>query len=665
MISLALITHSFVFSVSFVLVLLCGIFLPGYLVKRALAPFTPFTAIATTLVSLAIGIGIVNASLLSLGAFHIPLTAWSVGAWYLIFIIALFLALRFRSIPFLERPVALLETKKEITVAALFIVFIFFIKIFYLSGTILPTSTDLGHHLYWAKLTTDTQALPIYQKQEIVQDQNGTYSVSAPTPIADFIIGEHLPLSFIHIFTGASYFGTFPLLFLFLLNISSVVALALLLYAVGKNIIEADSWSTITPATFFLAGLFVFGSLFALASPEMKFVSGGVIGNVNGNFFIPLILLLLIRALSEKSAPLFALAFLLMANLAYTHHLSTFILLFVLIFSFLTLIIFWRKDLLPHLKEWSLLLFKPAPLATLVGIGLFALFIALPTYLETNAVGTAVGAPSKDTRTGLTLLQLTTSNSALKLGLAIFGLFLIASTRALRKNLGAAVLFGYGMVLLIMTMVPQFLYVDIPSTRIAHYLSFPLGLLAIFAILSLIEKSGIKPARQESVWRSPYFLGTGIIIWLAFVAPGLEDNGRTLTIKNQGLFVQETFSAARYLQDQVQPGELIVKDHNFIEASDTWMKLFFSQDYNYPFSRSYFQRYEDNPEREHCTLAVIATPNAPLGKQCFKDLPVRFLVVNPKFDQAQFTKSSQFSLIYSSANVAVFQFNRAVNEPQN
>lgn len=665
MISLALITHSLAFSISFVLVLLFGIFLPGYLLKRALAPAVPFTTIALALVSFALGIGITNVNLLSLGALHIPLNFWSVGIWHLVFILVLLLVLRFRNLPLLEKPLSLLETKKELTVASLFIIFIFFIKVFYLGGTILPTSTDLGHHLYWAKLTTDTQALPVYQKQEIVQDVNGAYSVSEPTPIADFIIGEHLPLSFIHIFTGASYFGTFPLLFLFLLNILSVIALSLLLYAVGKSIIKEESWSTIRPATFFIVGFFVFGGLFALASPEMKFVSGGVIGNINGNFFIPLILFLLIRALTEKSAPLFSLVFLLIATLAYTHHLSTFILLFVLIFSFLTLVIFWHKEIVIRSKEWFLLVLKPVSLATLIGIGLFAVFIALPTYLETNAVGTAVGAPSKDTRTGLTLLQLTSSNSAFKLGLAIFGLLLIGATRTLRKNLGTAVLFGYGAVLLIMTMAPQLLYVDIPSTRIAHYLSFPLGLLAIFAVLYLIEKSGIPLHAQKKPWKNPYVLGAGMIIWLALVAPGLEDNGKTLTLKNQGLFVQETFSAASYLQEQVEPGELIVKDHNFIEASDTWMKLFFSQDYNYPFSRSYFQRYEDNPDREHCTLAMIATPNTPLGKQCFQDLPVRFLVVNPKFDQAQFTKSDQFSLIYSSANVAVFQYNRTANETQN
>jgi hypothetical protein len=219
--------------------------------------------------------------------------------------------------------------------------------------------------------------------------------------------------------------------------------------------------------------------------------------------------------------------------------------------------------------------------------------------------------------------------------------------------------------LLIMTMAPQLLLVDIPSARIAHYLSFPLGLLAAFSVLYLLEKSNIPVPNKVWAMKSPYLLGAAMIIWLALIAPGLEDNGKTLPIENQALFVQETFEAARYLEESVSSEELVLKDHNFIEASDTWMKLFFSRDYNYPLSRSFFKRYEDNPDREHCTLAMIATPNAPLGKQCFQDLPVRFLVVNPKFDYAQFVKSPQFSLVYSSSNVAIFQFNPATLESQN
>ncbi len=661
MFSLALLTNAFLASISLVLVLIFGIFLPGFLLKRSLAPRVSFTSLESALLSFALGIGIIDASLLFLGNLSLPLNALTIGTWYFVLIISLFVILTLRKIPFTETSVPLLATKNELCVATLFIVLLFFVKVFYLSGTILPTSTDLGHHLYWAKLTSDTQALPVYEKQEIIQGEDGHYSVSQPEAISDFIIGEHLPVSFLHIFTGASYFGTFPILFLFLLNLSSVFALALLFYALGTVLSKENKWQYVTPSSFFLLALFVFGGLFSLASPEMKFVSGGVIGNLFGNLYIPLILLVLLRALSEKSASLLALGFFLIATLAYTHHLSTFILLFVLLFTALSLLIFWQKDFFQQCQTWFRMALQPVSLATLASILLFALLIALPTYIETNAVQTAVGAPTKETRTGLTIAQLSLSNSAFKFGLAIFGLLLIASTSKLRKNIGGVLLFGYGIVLLIMTMTPQLLLVDIPSTRIAHYLSFPLTLLALFSVLALLEKLGEQIPKNSSVFKNPLLVAGGIIIWLALIAPGLEDNGKTLTVNRQGLYVQETFAAAEYLKEHVAPGELILKDHNFIQASDTWMKLFFSQGYNYPFSRSFFKRYEDNPDREHCTLAMIATPNTALGKQCYQDLPVRFLVVNPRFDQAQFTKSSEFSLIYSSPNIAIFSV-KSINQ---
>lgn len=645
----------FSFSGAFLLALLLGLVLPGYLLLRVLAPNKDLSALEQALYSFALGIGITDASFLLLGKLHIPFTALNIGFWYALLFIIFFIVLRLRRVSlFTTQKITLFTNRKEFTIGILILIFLFFIKGFYLSGTILPTATDLGHHLYWAKLTSDTQALPVYEKQEIVPQADGSHIVTPPTPIADFIIGEHLPLSFLHIVTGASYFGTFPILFLFLLNLGSVLAYALLLFYVAKNIQEDTSWRFVTPSIFFLVALFVFGGLFALASPEMKFVSGGVVGNLFGNFFIPLALILLIRTLREKSAPFLSLFLLLSATLAYTHHLSTFVLLYILVFTDLALIIFWRKELWQAAKSWFFLFTKPAVWGTVLGIALFAFFVALPTYLELNAVGTAVGTPTKDTRTGLTFFQLTSSNSAYKLGLAVFALFIIAGVSAFRKNVATILLFAYGVVLLIMTIAPQLLYVDIPSNRISHYLSFPLTLLALFGSLFLIEKYLRRIPQERSSLQNSFIFGGILLIAISLIAPGLEDNSKTLTSQNQALYVKETFKAAEYLQKHAEADELILRDHNFIQASDTWMKLFFSHGYNYPFSRSFFKRYEDNPEREQCTLAMIATPNTPFGKRCYEDLPVRFLVVNPNFDAAQFQRSEMFSLVYQSANIAIY-----------
>jgi hypothetical protein len=85
------------------------------------------------------------------------------------------------------------------------------------------------------------------------------------------------------------------------------------------------------------------------------------------------------------------------------------------------------------------------------------------------------------------------------------------------------------------------------------------------------------------------------------------------------------------------------------------MKLFFLRDYAYPLSRGFFKRYEDNPNREQCTLLMISVPNTPRGEKCYNDLGVDFVVVNPHIDTTQFKKSDSFSRIYASDTVDIYK----------
>ena len=85
------------------------------------------------------------------------------------------------------------------------------------------------------------------------------------------------------------------------------------------------------------------------------------------------------------------------------------------------------------------------------------------------------------------------------------------------------------------------------------------------------------------------------------------------------------------------------------------IRLYFMRDLNFPFSRGYFKRYEDefNP-REMCTLWMISTPNTAEGKKCFDDLNINFVMVNLKYDGAQFDKSKDFSNVYSGDNIGIY-----------
>jgi hypothetical protein len=653
-------TTSLFFSLFFFFLSLgIGFFLPGFLVLKALQKDARFPALVTFLLSFGLSLFFLDASLLFLGNIPVALTATNIALWYA----ALLLPLAFfvwRKNAFINtaplKAPRILASKKDLALAALILIALFFVKSFYLAGTILPTATDLGHHLYWSQAISTTHILPEYAKQDILVSSENHYSLGDPEPIADFIIGEHLPLAFLQIFIGFSYTSAFPILFLFLLNLLSVLALAALAYTITTSLLKTFPGAPLKSNKLFLAALFLFGILFSLASPEMKFVSGGVIGNLFGNLFIPLILLCLLHTLVEKNASLLGITFLLLATLAYTHHLSTFILLYIFAAFFVVSLFFLGKSTLATYQSWLKLLLRPAAFLPLVAILLFAGFVALPTYLETHAVSTAVGTPTKGTRTGLTLAELTASNSAFKVGTSFFALLFILVLPRLRKTVPGILLFSYGSVLLLMALFPVALYVNIPSARIANYTSFPLGLLALFTV-SILYVFLQKYFSSKISFSSPLAAALFLLFILALVAPGLEDNSQTINPKNQSVFVVQTFAAAQYLTPRTNKTDIILKDHNFIEASDTWMKLFFQRGYNYPLSRSFFKRYEDNPNREQCTLAAISTPNTPFGKQCYRELDIQAVIVNPNLDSAQFLKSPDFSLVYSAPDIAIFWHN--------
>lgn len=84
------------------------------------------------------------------------------------------------------------------------------------------------------------------------------------------------------------------------------------------------------------------------------------------------------------------------------------------------------------------------------------------------------------------------------------------------------------------------------------------------------------------------------------------------------------------------------------------MKLFFLRDYGYPLSRGFFKRYQDNPNREQCTLLMISVPNTERAQKCYTETDTQYVVVNPKFDVTPFEKSSHFSRIYTSPDIHIY-----------
>lgn len=633
-------------------------FIPGFFLLRASLKKNPsLSPLEYFSFSFAVGLGFLNFLMILMGKAGIVFSQSNLALFifgtivlstFLSFVLRRFLSVK-KAPSEREKPRSF--SRRQTLLFVTLLVLTFLLKTIYLSHAILPTSTDLGHHMYWSKLVAETGTLPVYEKQDIVTDAEGNYSLSAPEPIADFIIGEHLPFAALNILSGLDFLSAFPILFLLLINLLALLALVALARALAENIKSPFLAEHIfTPQNITLATLFIFGPLYTLASPQAKFVSGGVVGNTLGNFFIPLIILAYLRAFKEKRSDFLALGFFLTFALAYIHHLSTLMTLFALGAAVLIYLAFHWNMLETTLRHWWKLFFQPKPLIIAAATFLFFFFVAMPTYIEQSAVSTALGTPTKTTRTGLSFYQISFSSGEARVALGLAGLFLIAMLRT-RTRYASAFLLGWSIVLLIMTMRPQWLFINIPSNRIGAYLSFPLGLLAAFALI------GCAAFLFQN--KRKFFLPSILVIILSFSSflfasgSGSYDNGQTLLPESKALPVLQTFAATRYLAEHVNKDDIVLKDHNYI-VGDAWMKLFFLRDYAYPLSRGFFKRYEDNPNREQCTLLMISVPNTARGEKCYTETGTNLVVVNPKFDITPFEKSIHFSRIYASENIHIY-----------
>lgn len=635
-------------------------FLPGWVILqlffRKNSPFLPFEAF---ILSFGLSLGFVDFLMIIIGKLHIRLDIFSLLFGILICFGILFGISRF--VEWRKKGAIILTsgmkkiapfTHRQSLLFVLLLGLTIFIKVIFLMHAVLPTSTDLGHHMYWSKIIATTGNLPSYAKQEIIVDVNNTYQLTTPQPIPDFIIGEHLPFAAINMFVGLDFLSAFPVLFLFLINILSLLALFSLVLRFATSIESPFlSKKVFTPQNIALATLLFFGPLYTLASPEAKFVSGGVVGNMIGDFFIPLILLVLFRALKEKRPSFLALAFFFVFTLAYTHHLSTLMLFFDLMTALLIFSLAHYRTFKTVLLSWYKLIFSSAPLFVAFFCIAFFFLVAMPTYIETNAVGTALGTPTKTTRTGLTFLQITSSTGGARVAIGLVGCFLLLALRKQRRY-GGALLLGWFVVLFVMTLHPEWLFINIPSNRIVTYLSFPIGVLASFAMVAFFAT--LQDSSSKFRIPSIFILLVGMTFFVYSLGDGSLDNSQTLLPKSKALGALETFSASKYLALNSTKEDIILKDHNYISA-DSWMKLFFLRDYSYPLSRGFFKRYEDTPSREQCTLLMISVPNTESGKKCYDDLSVRFVVVNPHLDTTQFEKSRQFFRIYVSDDIHIYE----------
>ena len=513
-------------------------------------------------------------------------------------------------------------SKRQFVLIALFVFLMFFLKAVFISGSILPSSTDMGHHMYWTKWMVENHQLPTYEG------------------MPDYIIGEHIIFGLISMLSGLDIFSAFPVAVLNLINIVGILAVFVLVLRIFKDKNVA------------IFSLFFLGVLFAVSSPQSKYAATGVVGNILGNFFVPAVFYFYFRAIeslfsagiNNETKKFLALAIFLNFGLFYTHHLTSFIFLFVF---FLTLIAYlisnWRESK-NIAKSFLKLFFSPKVISVFI-LGLFFFFfIFTPNYANPKAVDTAVGAPEKITRVGLSLENIQSTVGGARFALGFLGLiFLILSYR--KNNFGHALLACWAVMIFIMSFKPQWLFIDLPSARIGNYLSYPLAILSAYGFCYVF----LNNKNSSFLFKSAF----GLVLVFALMG-GIGDSVNAFKTPDKANELAQTFHSSQYLAGKVDESDMVLKDHNYI-VGDVWMKSFFMRGYRYPLSRSYFRRYEDqiNP-REMCTLQMISTPGNSETQQCFAETGTNFFMVNPQYDTAQFFKLDNFDKIYANKDVVIF-----------
>ncbi|MEI6587548.1 MAG: DUF6541 family protein, partial [Candidatus Moraniibacteriota bacterium] len=394
------------------------LFLPGYLFLLAFFGKTTLNILERFIIATGLSVLITDFIMLLMSRFNISFTRTSLIIAILTFSLGCFFTYkkRFEKAPLnVENKLAFNFSSKQLFLIILILFLSIFIRSAYLQNSLPPSSTDLGHHMYWSKLFAESGEIQNYTQRDIV-NVAGTYQSDSPRPISDFVIGEHLIFSAIGLISGASFISSFPVLILLFINIFSLLATFILSLQLFK-----DSPQNKNMAIF---GLLILGALFAIDPPQAKFVGGGVVGNIIGNLLIPLAFYFYIRFIREKELLFVFFALVFSMGLFYTHHLSA--LIFLLVFAgfiVLSLALNFRetKNFIFSQKKN---LFSPLLISFFIFAISFVFVIYTPTYLKNSAVNTVVGSIKKVEHTGLSLLQFRNILGETRFATGIFGFIL-------------------------------------------------------------------------------------------------------------------------------------------------------------------------------------------------------------------------------------------------
>lgn len=522
----------------------------------------------------------------------------------------------------------------------LLIIAILFLSVFtrtlYLQNAIPPSSTDLGHHMYWSKLFAENGKIDNYAQSDIVE-KNGVYEIAAPRPISDFIIGEHLIFSAIGLISGASFISAFPVLVLLLINILTLLAIFILSLRLFENNPQNKNIA--------IFALFLSGALFTIDPPQAKFVGGGVIGNIIGNLILPLTFYFYIRFLRERETTFLFFALFFSMGLFYTHHLTGLIFLLTLAgFIFLSVIFNFKqtKNIISNEKK---ILLSPLIISFFLFAICFVFFVYTPSYLKNSAINTVVGEVQKIEHEGLTTLQFRNILGEARISLGFLGIFLLLLFyKKSDFKYSQLLLISWTLIISLISLAPNLIKISIPSGRVANYGIYPFAIIGAFAFVSTFSQKKFQKLTASAF----------LLIFTFIFVNSFGGNADYLKENNSAQKTLQTFDAGKYLASKMNKNDLLASDHIYLSA-DSWIKLFFMRDYAFPVYRANLERYENGIDKnEFCSRDMISNPGGELGKKCFSDLGVNFVIVNKEMDSAQFQKLNTFWQIYSNEKINVY-----------
>jgi len=655
----------------FLLTLFIVVILPGYLLGRIIIPPKSLYKLLTKLssearyifskafyplISLGVGVIILDFVALILNKFNVSL---SFNILWLIFIsLNIFLVIINLYIPRLKTSFKKLKIDyRYIAVLLTLIVLSIFIRtVFYLPDS-LPQNTDLGHHMYWSQWINEKEEIPPYDT-------------------ADVIVGEHVIFGVVAKMSKISILTAFPLIILTLFNVITVALLALSSYVISRS-----------KYVLLLTILFL-GIYFPLAPPQAKYVTGGVVGNTFGNLFISLIFLLIFIFFSywlnkkERDYKLISLPIslilLIVIGSVYTHHLSALLLLFCLIFSFIYLIFvifFIPQSFKKGITElWIILknLFTFPRFLIMLTVSIAFPLIYIPFYLQKDAVGDVIEAPTKDTHLGFPLTDLASKLGEMRFIFSIIGVVIILlglarffkyqkckefcskfSNILPKNNLFILLLLCIGWVspLIILGSFPGIVNIDLPSRRVVNYLVFPISILAAYGFFTLTVYL------KENIRKIYIFYSIVSILLALTLLNSISDIRTYYSSKNKFEDTVQLYAAAEYFEKNTSFESVILKDHVML-VGDNWLKVFLLRGYNYFLSRTWDYKYlkgGTHSDRDQCPRDMMVTPDSDKAKSCYRQTQTNYVILRPGVDDFLFWKSNSLDTVYSSDAVIIFQ----------